>query len=386
MNKKGFTLIELLAVIIILGILMIIAIPSVTSYISDSRKEAYIDTAKEIISGARNFVNEGKEELYDTGVTYYIDANCIKTEGALKSPYGDFVKAYVAVTYNGNGYDYYWTSVDEAGQGIRSITKLDRLEASLIESDLTLDDISLSRGIDGRTNVQVIDLENGCKKENATSATSYVDSSGEDIGAILYPSGKEEDSLSIGDLVRIGDQEFYFQKYDDEGHKVLFSRYNLKVGNKVKVINNIPTVIGQYSTSDYGYGLQSPEAYGKPTGEQEGYGTVPFSSSIYWGSQTYPSYIYNSNSSIYQYLDNYKNYLEGLGATVVDAKIPSWSDVYEFFQNDLNSLVFNSVYWTGTASNFDTGYILVMFTNNTNGSIYYKTDTYAGVRPLIVIE
>ena len=50
MNKRGFTLIELLAVIIILGILMIIAIPSVTSYINNSRKSAYIDTAKEIIS------------------------------------------------------------------------------------------------------------------------------------------------------------------------------------------------------------------------------------------------------------------------------------------------------------------------------------------------
>ena len=36
MNKKGFTLIELLAVIIILGILMIITIPSVTKYINDS--------------------------------------------------------------------------------------------------------------------------------------------------------------------------------------------------------------------------------------------------------------------------------------------------------------------------------------------------------------
>ena len=39
-NNKGFTLIELLAVIIILGILMIIAIPSVTKYITDSRKNS----------------------------------------------------------------------------------------------------------------------------------------------------------------------------------------------------------------------------------------------------------------------------------------------------------------------------------------------------------
>ena len=38
MNRKGFTLIELLAVIIILGILMLIAIPSVSSYINSSKK------------------------------------------------------------------------------------------------------------------------------------------------------------------------------------------------------------------------------------------------------------------------------------------------------------------------------------------------------------
>ena len=79
-KKNGFTLIELLAVIIILGVLMIIAIPSVTTYISNSRKSAYVNTAKEIISGARNFVNEGKLEMYDPNATYYIKSSCINTE------------------------------------------------------------------------------------------------------------------------------------------------------------------------------------------------------------------------------------------------------------------------------------------------------------------
>ena len=67
-DNKAFTLIELLAVIIILGVLMIIAIPSVTTYISNSRKTAYIDTAKQVISGARNLVNEGRLEMYSPDI------------------------------------------------------------------------------------------------------------------------------------------------------------------------------------------------------------------------------------------------------------------------------------------------------------------------------
>ena len=163
MNKKGFTLIELLAVIIILGILMIIAIPSVTRYISDSRKNAYVDTAKEIISGARNLVNEGKLEMYDTNTAYYIPTSCIKTENASKSPYGEFIKdkTFVVVTYDGKGYDYYWLSVDDAGQGVKKITSINDLDTDDIESDLTIDDIEVGVIFDSREKYSLIN--NDCK-------------------------------------------------------------------------------------------------------------------------------------------------------------------------------------------------------------------------------
>ena len=189
-KKNGFTLIELLAVIIILGILMIIAIPSVTKYISDSRKSAYIDTAKEIIGGARNLVNDGKLEMYDTDTTYYIESSCIKTENASKSPYGDFTKAYVVVTYDGNGYTYYWTSNDDSGQGIKDVVRVDKLDIDNIDSDLKDTDISTLRGIDGRSKTVVISKQNNCQKEGANQAGAQIngETGDESINAITLIS------------------------------------------------------------------------------------------------------------------------------------------------------------------------------------------------------
>ena len=55
-NRKGFTLIELLAVITIMGILMLVAIPAVSRTIENSRRDAYMDVVKAYINTVRNAV------------------------------------------------------------------------------------------------------------------------------------------------------------------------------------------------------------------------------------------------------------------------------------------------------------------------------------------
>ena len=131
-KKNGLTLIELLAVIIILGVLMLVAIPSVTSYINNSRKSAYADTAANYIKGATNLVNEGvKVQAYDEGVLYMIPVghdktkSCVQLESGGQSPYNtEYLLAYVGVTYNNTkgSYNYFLTAVDGSGQGFKLVS------------------------------------------------------------------------------------------------------------------------------------------------------------------------------------------------------------------------------------------------------------------------
>ena len=136
LNKKGFTLIELLAVIIILGVLMIIAIPAVTKYINDSRKSAYVDSAVHYSDAVMKEAIAGKDlKMYETDALYLIavghkkDESCVTLESGGKSPYSDdWNYAYVGVTYSENGYSYYFISEDGSGQGLPMLTNKDLVD------------------------------------------------------------------------------------------------------------------------------------------------------------------------------------------------------------------------------------------------------------------
>ena len=119
-KKNGFTLIELLAVIIILGVIMLIAIPSVTGSVNNSRKKSYINNAKQLISGMIPIVNSGDLDMYDLNTTFYYPASCINTEsGGSKSAFGgEWINQYVVVTYTGDGFDYYYTALDTTKSGM----------------------------------------------------------------------------------------------------------------------------------------------------------------------------------------------------------------------------------------------------------------------------
>ncbi|RVT65067.1 prepilin-type N-terminal cleavage/methylation domain-containing protein [Niallia taxi] len=65
-NEKGLTLIELLAVIVILGIIAAIAIPSIANIIEKSRFDAIKADAVQILNGAQTYVSSNDIETGST--------------------------------------------------------------------------------------------------------------------------------------------------------------------------------------------------------------------------------------------------------------------------------------------------------------------------------
>ena len=152
LNKNGFTLIELLSVIIIIGVISIIAIPSISGYISNSRKVSYVTTASQYIESAKALVETRKFPISSKNITYYIPTSCIPLEKGGDSPYGTLEEGYVVVANAGNKNTYFFTSMDSLNMGI-PLTNENELNADVVQSDITVIDTSI--GIGNRTEIYV---------------------------------------------------------------------------------------------------------------------------------------------------------------------------------------------------------------------------------------
>ena len=195
---------------------------------------------------------------------------------------------------------------------------------------------------------------------------------------------------NVGDIVSIKStegttEEFYILSYDNETKKaVALTKYNLKVGTIYITSGSRRTILD----TEEEYGLQNSEMIGYPSdGNYPMKGTISFSNSGYWdstylpfGNSSYP-YVYDSNSNLYQYVENYKT---KLGNSVNEVRLAAYEEIKSIWDNKENyPWIYATSYWLGS-------YGLSVWNVSANGylSPYGKAsgcndDRYYGVRPVI---
>ena len=250
------------------------------------------------------------------------------------------------------------------------------------------------------------------------------------IPAITYLSRQVEGQITPGDVVGIGETEdFYVVSSDNSpnGKTVLLAKYNILVGRTGYEWEEL-------DPSTPGYGLQNINAASYSISNTD-LGNVKFSDTNYWMSddelapqynpnnEIYLSYrrvqhnagqytdiwqfkersynndafpyVYDENSSIYQYIsgeDGYVNRLKGLGAPEsITGRLLSYEEMYSLLDiqdEDGLSIIDNKHdYWLGGAAN---GTCISVCNDSVVHSELIDKNSYdsyfAGVRPVIEVQ
>ena len=167
-NNKGFTLIEILAVVIIISVLVLIAVPAVTKYITSSKLNIYESTLRNMVSTVNNEIISGHREKYsfDEENEYLVmPLVCVELEKGdnQKSPFSNYVAAYsfIIVEATATGYSYKVQALDETGYG----TYLIKPEEIKIE-EININNLSYLTKIDDDYNIEL--------KNYSNSKTPYI--------------------------------------------------------------------------------------------------------------------------------------------------------------------------------------------------------------------
>ena len=184
-NKKGFTLVELLAVIVIMGILMMVAIPSISRVIENSRKDTFVDIAKSYANAAKTLWTadtltcEGTVASAVDDGDYYILINTKESARAVlpvlvdqggKSSWGNrdvngYVRVHVETVTDNNGEPKrtttFYVGLSDGTHGLID-------EGSMTSDNLKKGNVKMDLSSDDKKKVELT-LDNGnlnCSKTN----------------------------------------------------------------------------------------------------------------------------------------------------------------------------------------------------------------------------
>lgn len=111
-NNRGFTLIELLAVVVILGVIMVLAVPNTVGMIDRNKKGNFLEDAKIFVSLAQTKaqVDRALEMPENNKEALVITLEYLNTNEISDPTYGkeyDRKRSFVLITVQGDSYKYY---------------------------------------------------------------------------------------------------------------------------------------------------------------------------------------------------------------------------------------------------------------------------------------
>ncbi len=122
--------------------------------------------------------------------------------------------------------------------------------------------------------------------------------------------------------------------------------------------------------------------------------TKLFSETNYWSDRglSYPADVYNSNSLLYEHVENYENYLKStLSKTSVSARLITYDELESLGCSgdgssclSAPSWVYDTNYWSACANNNNN--VWIVDSGGSFGNIGFDIGGLFGVRPVITIS
>ena len=213
--------------------------------------------------------------------------------------------------------------------------------------------------------------------------------------------------------------ECFHIMYEDDTSYTLLAKYNLLVGNTVVVDETFaPQSITPIDLTTEGYGLQNSNAKGAIFDNLPWTGTIAFADPDesrkqhesctgdgcyygYWTDLTshelletygtnYPADVYDSNSKLYEHVENYESYLRSKGYNSIEARLMTFKEVENLgcvgSDNACTaapSWVYSTTYWLGSAEYSNK--VIAILSNSYFESNYFESSYGGGLRPVITI-
>ena len=248
--------------------------------------------------------------------------------------------------------------------------------------------VRLKVRVEFRKDITALDLPTTSETLNLAFTVNYVQSDGsgssvKDNGEFKLINVISGDGTKTGDEVCIGEECSYVM-YSDDTTVTMLAKYNLYVGGKYN--GSSWTAYGEEAT-----GKQDLNMIGYSSKDLLYKGITKFSNTNYWTStvSSYPAYVYDSNSTLYSYVENYKTYLSTLGVTPIEARLITKEELETLGCSGSScktapSWVYATSYWSGSAHNANT--VRGVTCSGTFHYYSYSNDNTFGCRPVIVIS